>query len=214
MTGPKPARSTAGTLCKEFILKIRLFFLIVLYIAIACSSYGGDVDYVSPLTQIPARGVSLTSPEEKGWFIIDPDGKGAYLAKVGATKSETYAIAITYFESINFKSEKEFLDSVKQRNRASSERFKIRTANEELNRLRGPYFVNYYSLAEDSGAHQMPKGKSFAIIEIMGFYARHPNDPGRLVKVEYSYRYYPGNEDSEFKKKAEWVLDHATFTTP
>ena len=192
----------------------KIIFLCTLLIAAFSYSYGEAIDYFPPLTEMPGRGISLTSPDEKGWFVFDPDGKGAGLVKAGPTNTESYAITISYYDSSNFKSENQFLDLVKKMNTGNSDRFKVRKNKEELDHSRGAYFVNYYSLAEDYGAHKMPKDQSFALLEIMGFYTRHPNDPSLMIKVEYSYRYYPGHEDPEFKKKAEWVLNHAIFTKP
>jgi hypothetical protein len=192
-------------------MKIMLFFLTAFLMVFSFHAYGSEIECLSPLTKIPAHGITLTSPDEKGWLVHDPDGKGAYLGKEGPTKSESYVISITHFNHI-VKSEQELLDSVKQMNTGSSDRYKLRIASAEFNRSRGAYFVNYYGLTEDHGAHQMPRGKDFALLEILGFYARHPDDPGHIIKVEYSYRYYSGHEDPEFKKKAEWVLNNAVFT--
>ncbi|MDD5760129.1 MAG: hypothetical protein PHI06_13725 [Desulfobulbaceae bacterium] len=196
-------------------MKIRIFMIAVFLTAFSFYAYGDEIDYFPPLTKMPAHGITLTSPDEKGWFVSDPDGKGAYLLKVGPTKSETYAIVITMHSNNHIiKSDDELLDYVKRMNRGSSDRFKYRLTNEEFNRSHGVCFVSYYGLAEDHLAPQMPKGKEFALLEISGFYARHPDDPGLIIQVEYSYRYYPGHEDLDFKKKAEWVFKNAFFTKP
>ncbi len=112
---------------------------------------------------MPARGISLVSPDEKGWFVFDPDGKGSSLVKSGPTKSESHAITITYMQSTGLESEKEFLDTVKQKTGSSDDRFKIREKNEELDRSRGTYFAKYYRLSEDHGAHQMPKERTIGV---------------------------------------------------
>lgn len=195
-------------------MKKSLILLTFIFVTPFFTSFGIAIDYYPPLTKMQGRGITLTSPDEKGWFEFNPEGKGAALVKAGPTNHESYSIIITYFNSSSFKSENEFLDSVKKLNTGSPNRFKVLSRIAELNPSRGAYFVNYYSLAEDYGARRMPKDQTFALLEIMGFYTRHPDDPTRIIKVEYSYRYYPGHEDPEFKKKAEWVLNQVTFIKP
>jgi hypothetical protein len=189
-------------------------FLSLLMLLRHYHSHRNVIEAFPPQTEMQGRGITLISPEEKGWFAFDPKGNGAALMKAGQSKSECYAIVITNFRATNFKSEKDFLNQIKQMNTENPNRFKIRSTKEELNSLRGPYFANYYGLYEYYGIHSMPKGNNFALLEKMGFSALHPNDPGLIIRVEYSYRYYPGHEDPEFKKKAQWVLEHATFTKP
>jgi hypothetical protein len=189
----------------------RIFFVVLI---LFISSYAtlNATDFVTPRTKLPGKGITVISPDEEGWLFFDPDGKGKHLAKDGATRIETYAINLNYHRSGNFKSEDEFLETIKQILTYTEKRFKLRSANVKLNPKRGPYFVNFHILSEDYEANQMPKDKKFALIEMMGFYARHPDEPSLIIMLQYSYRYYPGHEDPEFKKKAAWVIKNATFT--
>ncbi len=201
------------TLDRKHTMKIINLFLVISFLFISFA-YGDSANYIEPLSKIPSRGICLTSPDEKDWFIFDPDGKGGYLAKAGPSKKESYAISVEYspVRSPGFKSKKEFLEWAKKYHNMDSERFKIRSTNVELDSSHSSYFVNHYILAEDHGANKMPKNQKYAMVEAMGFFACHPDNPNLVIKVGYSYRYYQGHEDPDFKKKAKWVLDQVTFT--
>jgi hypothetical protein len=184
-------------------------------------SYTAADDRVAPGTKLAGRGISLVSPNEYGWLVLNRGEKGAsvgvtrglILAKYGPTRRETYTIQADYLKSAGSQCEKDLPGGIKAPfNATAPERFKIRLQQAELDPLRGPNFASYYVLAEDYGAHGMPENEKYALLEEMGLAACHPNDPGLLVKVGYSYRYYTGHEDREFKKKAKWVLDHVMFT--
>jgi hypothetical protein len=188
---------------------------VLLLLGCCVCSYAAADDRLHPQTKFASHGISLLSPDEDGWVVFNPTGKDPTLAKYGATRIETYSIQISYSKSPSSARacERDFAGIAKRINTTVSDRFKVRVNRADLDLSRGPYFVNYYVLAEDYGAHGKPSTQQYALFEQMGFFACDPNDPDRLVRVEYSYRYYPGHEDPEFKAKAKWVLDRATFTT-
>jgi len=179
----------------------------------SCATLQRDI---APQTTLPTpAGVFVVSPDENGWILFNPSGGGTAIVKHGPTKLESYGIdarSITVPKSRSC--EKEFPAAVKLLTAMDPNRFTPRLQQVEADSSRGANFVNYYVLVEDHGAHGMPKDQSFALFEVMGLMGCHPYNPDLLVTVDYSYRYYPGHDDPEFKKKAKWVLDRVTFKRP
>lgn len=200
---------------KKLFLKFGYLIFTAIFMAIASHSYGDEGDPVSPLTEFQFPGISLTIPDEDGWLEFNPKNKDitGFVKDGPNIKSESYVISVEIYNSTGLRSEEELLELVKNQSTGGS-RLKFLVSDAELDRSRGVYFVKSYMLAEDHGAHQMPKDESFALLEAMSFNALHPYDPDALVSVSYSHRYYPGYEDPGFRNKAKWLLDHAVFTKP
>ena len=174
---------------------------------------------IAPMTAVVVRGMSLTSPDEKGWV----QSRGAAevtLGKLGPDGIASSVIRVRDIQSPCPATDEAFLDIVKRLNAKVPGRFRVRETNVELDKSRAiPFrrkapFANFHYVVEDSEAPQKPANQSFVVFETMGFVACHPVDPGLVVLVEYTSRYDPGREDKDFKPKARWVLERATFTTP
>ncbi|MHB8811120.1 MAG: hypothetical protein ACYC9M_14075 [Desulfobulbaceae bacterium] len=207
------ARSLEEILTRRFII-LTIFLLLTSRLSLAeALPY---TEPIPPLSQVPGKGILFTVPDENGWMLFDPDGKGSTIVKQGKSKIESYVISLDYYQQPNPKSENEFkelYEILKQRELAPP-RYRGLHADEEFNYSRGKYFLIFYYLIEDHEACHMPLGQKYLLLEVMGFLAVHPDNPDLIVRVAYTYRYSPGHEDHKFKEKAKWVLDQATFAKP
>ena len=122
---------------------------VLLLLGYCVCSYAAADDRLHPQTKFASHGISLVSPDEDGWVVFNPTGKDPSLAKYGATRIETYSIQISYSKSPSSlrACEREFADIAKRINTTVSDRFKVRVNRTDLDLSRGPYFVNYYTLA-------------------------------------------------------------------
>ncbi len=183
------------------------------------SGYSAEPPYIKaipPLVRVPGEGVSFVIPNEQGWMFFDPDGKGATIAKIGQSEAETYTISLDIYDQDSQVSEQEFrqfYEAQKQRE-LDGPRYISRVAEDEVDKSKSHPWVGFYYLVEDHEARNMPSDQEFLLLETMGYLAINPENPGVILRVAYSYRYIPGHEDSNFREKAEWVLDHTEFYEP
>lgn len=191
--------------------------LIVLIISILFTDFVSAgppyIDKVPPLSKISGVGISIIVPDESDWLIFDPDGKGSTIVKFGKSKFESYIISVDYYKHPDTKSEYKFNDLYKilKERELTPPRFKVIKVSEKPNILKAKDFINFYYLVEDHQAKYNVSDENYMLLETIGFLAVNPNDHSSIVRVSYSYRYFKGNKDRKFKKKAKWVLDRAAF---
>ena len=195
-------------------IMIKFCILIISLLLASCAAGPPYVGEIPPLSKIPGVGVSFTIPDENGWHLFDPDGKGSMIVKTGKTKLESYIISLTYNKHTTPLSEAKFRELYETKQTMGwhpPERYKVILSKEEPISSRGKYFNSFYYLVEDHQAKIMPSGEKHMLLEVMAFFAANPNDLTTTVEISYSYRYSPKNKDNKFKEKAKWVLDHALF---
>lgn len=168
---------------------------------------------IPPLSQVPGVGVSFVIPNEDGWAFFDPNGKGATIVKSGKTKIESYVISLLYMKESSPISEGKFQDLYDklEKDETESSRYKAHVIENEFSYLHNNSIVNFYYFIEDHGAIKLPNNSNHMLLEAMGIITVDPNRPDTLLKIAYTHRYAPGNEDPNFKEKAKWVLDHVEF---
>jgi hypothetical protein len=196
---------------KKFILLI----LIAVFSSV-CNSYSSEPPYIKnlpPLSKVPGVGVNFIIPDEEGWMLFDPDGKGSMIVKHGASENESYAISLDFYNQSQPKTVSEFqtLYNILKDREVKPPRYKSIIANENQRIDTGDYFIEFYYLVEDHEASKMPKNAKFMLMETMGIFAVNPEIPDNLVRVAYSHRYLPNNKDNQFREKAKWVLENVTF---
>lgn len=189
--------------------------LILIFIPyVSHSDESPSIQEIAPLTQIPGLGVSFKIPNEDGWMLFDPDGKGSFISKSGQTKIESYIISLDSYKQPIPDKESEFnqlYDTLKSRE-IEDPRYRLLTIEEKPRDSSSKFAINFYYLVEDHQPIEKPTDQSYMLIETMGFFASHPNIPDNLIRVAYSYRYIKGHEDSNFKNKARWVLSNVEFS--
>ena len=192
--------------------------LIVLTICIfSCVSDINGPPYttnLAPLSKIPGLGSSLVIPNEDGWILFDPDGKGSFITKFGQTEIESYVISLDRYNHAVPNSSDEFrkLYEILKQREISVPRYKLLLVKESARASLSTYALDFYYLVEDHQPIELPNGDEYMLLETMGFFALHPYIPDTLIRVAYSYRYAKGHEDSLFAEKAKWVLGNVVFT--
>ncbi|UCB56623.1 MAG: hypothetical protein JSV30_05285 [Candidatus Omnitrophota bacterium] len=164
---------------------------------------------VKPSTELQVFGVKFVSPAEKGWVkLVENPGQLA-LGKEGNSKYETYAITASLFKLPSVDSEEDFLACIRKgrKDDTDPERFKILEDQDNLCPEKGSYYVAYHTLSEDYAAAKMPRDKEYLLFEMTGFYWRSAYNPNIGIHVGYSQRCFPENQDPDFDKKAEYIID-------
>ena len=198
---------------------MQLYALLLAVPALLAALPSSATEALAPMTPVPARGVTLTSPDEPGW-VENRGTTEVTLGKLGMDGVVSSVIRIRDIQSPCPETDEAFLEIVKRLNAKVPRRFRVRETNVGLDKSRAiPFrrrapFANFYFIVEDSEASQKPANVAYIVFETMGFVACHPVDPSLVVLVEYTSRYNPGREDRDFKTKARWVLDRTAFTTP
>lgn len=193
----------------------RLLIVIIFQFLVSCATVSEGPPYIKkipPLTQVPGLGVSFTIPDEEGWMLFDPDGKGSTIVKVGRTKIESYVISLDSFQLPDSDTSYDFrkLYEASKKGEITPPRYSSLVIKDEANKSESE--ISFYYLVEDHQPIKIRAGDEHMLLETMGVFAKHPKIPNNIVRIAYSYRYAIGNEDPEFKKKAKWVLDQITFT--
>lgn len=188
----------------------------VLLLSSCASSPGGSpaVKKVPPLAQVPGRGVTFTIPKESGWFLFNPDGKGATIMKSGKTEIESYGISLDFYRLPIPETALDFKEGYDKLTRAetSPPRYKLLAIEDNINEVDNRFNINFYYQVEDHQAVKIPLGDKFMLLEAMGLLAVHPSIPDYIVRISYSHRYSIGHGDPKFKEKAKWVIDNVVFT--
>ncbi len=194
----------------------RLFVLISILLSVSCANIPGDplpAKEVPPLAKVPGRGVTFTIPNEDGWFLFNPDGRGATIMKSGETKVESYAISLDFYRVPIPETDSEFKKAYENLKKIaiSPPRYKSLATEESFNSDNNRFEMNFYYLVEDHQAEKNPPGDKYMLLQAMGILAEHPSIPDYIVRITYSHRYAIGNEDLNFKEKAKWVMENAAY---
>jgi hypothetical protein len=198
-------------------LRYRILFFAILIFLVACNSQQKGPPYIkeiAPLSKIPGIGVSFVIPNEKGWMLFDPDGKGSFISKFGQTKIESYIISLDCYQQSIPETVSEFkkLYKVLEQRETESPRYKPLLIQEQLLDTHNKFAIKFHYLVEDHQPKEKPIGYEYMLLETMGYFVVHPNIPDNMVRIAYSHRYVEGHEDPKFKEKAKWVLDQVVFT--
>lgn len=164
---------------------------------------------LNPSTEFEVFGFNIVSPAEKGWVTFIESPAELALGKLGDSKYESYAITASIFKLPSVNSEEDFLTCIKKARKDDTdpERFKILEDEENLSPEKGTYCVAYHTLCEDYSAAKMPRDKEYLLFEMAGFYWRSPFNPNIGMHVGYSQRCFPENQDPDFDKKAQYIID-------
>ncbi len=192
-------------------------YIAILILLASCDLGEKEASYIEKiprLSNVPGAGISFVIPDEEGWMLFDPDGKGAMIARQGRSKIESYIISLDTYQQSVPKTEDKFkqLYQVLKQGETSPPRYNPLVIEDRLRDSKNSYCIDFYYLVEDSQPKKLPVGDDYMLLETMGFFAVHPNIPNYMVRVAYSYRYAKGHEDPQFKTKAKWVLEQLTFT--
>ncbi len=196
-------------------MKKLIALIIITLLCNACTSSGGlpYIKEISALTKVPGLGATFVIPDEEGWMFFDPDGKGSMIVKHGKSEIESYIISLDRYKQPAPESVEEFdsLYNTLKNREINNPRYKLIKVNEKPISSRGNYFIGFYYLVEDYRASNKPKGTEYMLLETMGFFTVNPEIPDNLVRVSYSHRYLPNNQDGKFEEKARWVLENVSF---
>ena len=203
----------------------------VLSLAILCASCASSPWQDAPLPpkQIVLKGFLLTPPAEPGWQVNtrpSPDLLSLAKRNHATDPYENYAIQAYVLNIATWvKSNEDFLRAAKE-GKAINGMPQYKILKQEINpHMRsGEYCVLSHVVAEDHGKTQLRPYPSFGfgmarrldamIFEEIQLTCRHPQNKGVAIDLAFSLRYYPGEGDSLFSKKAMRVVDSVEFTAP
>jgi tetratricopeptide (TPR) repeat protein len=170
-------------------------------------------EVADPSVRIDIRGASVLPPQEKAWKIIQKSENRLSLIKGNPQSDATYTASVMINELSDFESEEQFSKEIPKKFLSvyDSDRFTIKKEEGEITRSRENYCWTYHLIVEDRAA-KTRTGKKVMLLEIIGYICQHPKDRTKGINMQYSHRYYPGDEDPEIKNKAKEFLDNVTFT--
>ena len=169
-------------------------------------------EVADPSVRIDIRGASVLPPQEKAWKIVQKNDNQLSLIKGIPQSDSTYSAIVMINELPDIESEEQFSEISKKFLAVyDTERFTIKKEEGEISYSRETYCWRYHLIAEDRGA-KTRTGEKVMLLEVIGYICQHPKDRKKGINFGYSHRYYPGDEDTEIKNKANEFLDNVTFT--
>jgi tetratricopeptide (TPR) repeat protein len=191
--------------------RIALFLLTIVFIY-SCNGQSFR-EVADPSVRIDIRGASVLPPQGKTWKIIQKNENRLILIKGNPQSDATYTASVMINELSDFESEEQFSKEIPKKflSAYNSDRFTIKKEEGEISRSRENYCWTYHLIVEDRAA-KTRTGKKVMLLEIIGYICQHPKDRTKGINMQYSHRYYPGDDDPEVKNKAKEFLDNVTFT--
>ncbi|MBU2630389.1 MAG: hypothetical protein KKE61_17390, partial [Proteobacteria bacterium] len=92
-------------------MKKFIFLILIAIIFTVCNSCSNGPPYIKklpPLSKVPGIGVNFIIPDEEGWMLFDPDGKGSMIVKHGPSEKESYVISLDFYNQSKPKTLSEF----------------------------------------------------------------------------------------------------------
>lgn len=194
----------------------KLLGLAVLLALAACAPE--PVQYRYP--EVPADqktfaidGVEFAAPGEPGWHRVT---QTRYKFDVGKLGSDDYTLGLSasLYKAPDPVAGKDWAEQVKEGEDAntSAPRFLTTLHDVEPVKLGAAACARSHMVVEDHAPHTHSGKQGTMILEVLSLNCRHPDDPKVGVDVAYSERYWPGEGDGEFMKKAEALLSSVQFT--
>ena len=158
-------------------------------------------------------GVSVLPPQEPEWHILGMTQSQLALAKGGQLFGESYATVVWSYDLPHLDTEQDFLKVVSEGWAADPRagRFTNMKHEENLVRGRGAVCVHFHVVSDDNAA-QIGTERKFMVMESIGYHCQHPKNRHIGVRLEYSHRHFPGNDDPAMEAKANAFLDQVQFT--
>ncbi|WP_022664033.1 hypothetical protein [Desulfospira joergensenii] len=191
----------------------KILILLFVFLLTSCV-HEKTSNFVDPSERInDVVGVSVLPPQEEGWQIASKNKTQLVLAKYGPTENSSYIANITIFKLPKFETEQQFTQYISEGKKAQQPEERFRVIQDEKENIKGGanYIMKYHTIAEDKVA-TAKYGNKTMILEVLGYTGQHPQNHAIGIELGYSYRYQLGNEDINFKEKANTFLDSIIIT--
>ena len=156
---------------------------------------------------------TVLPPAEIGWVVANMSKQNLSLAKRGGAQDETYAIQVMLLQIPTFNNDEEFKSYIDKGLRADTngERFKqLETEVITINSSYGNCIKNT-SKTEDTKPRKISNKSGNMILENIHYTCKHPTISNGAANFSYSHRYYSGQEDLDFEKKADILFSNFKF---
>lgn len=158
-------------------------------------------------------GVQFAAPGEPGWHVVTQTRYKLDLGKLG---SDDYTLGLSagLYKAPGPVAGKDWAEQVKEGEDAntSAPRFLTTLHDVEPASVGTASCARSHMVAEDHDPKTHSGKQGTMILEVLSLNCHHPDDPKVGVDVGYSQRYYPGEGDPEFMKKAAAILESVRFT--
>ena len=164
------------------------------------------------VTRVYIDGASFEPPHAKVWYAEAHTRYLVALITPRANINETTAVEIQLYKNprpvSGPVSEADFVQQVRQEQdqNIDPKRFSLRAHEVTPAKLGKAVCARSYSLALDRAPHTASHSRKPMLLEISALSCLHPDDPRVGVNVSFSERYYPGDQDPDFKATAAKML--------
>lgn len=165
------------------------------------------------VTRVYIDGASFEPPHADVWYVETHTPYKAALVTPHADINETTAVEIQLYKNPNPTStpvsEAEYVQQVRQGEEKDTDpkRFTMQIHEVTAAKVGKAICARSYSLATDHAPHTASHNGKPMLLEISALNCLHPDDPRVGVNVSLSDRYYPGDQDPDFKATAAKMLD-------
>jgi hypothetical protein len=152
-------------------------------------------------------------PHGAGWIIPNRNATTLSFAKEGSGQDETYAVNVFVVEIPKLASREEFLAYIKsgREKDTDSKRFNIVQDNYAFYDGSEDYCIQYHSIVQDNAAQKRSNNKEAMLLEMAGFFCRHPQNKNTGIYFDYSHRYYSGHQDDKIVDMAKKTFNSLKF---
>ena len=188
-----------------------LAFIVVCFVSCA-PTFSKITDPSTRLNNI--SGVSVLPPQEPEWNIGPMTQFELTLAKRGQPDGESYAATVMVFSFSNLYTEQDFLKAILMKRASEPQDDRYTNVTDEVNLVhdRGAVCVRIHEVREDKAAHIGGTETKVMVLEAITYFCQHPKNERIGVRMEYSHRHFPGNDDPAMEAKANAFLDQVQFT--
>ena len=156
---------------------------------------------------------SFLPPQENGWIIRSQKYDKLHLFKQGSKDDETFVILAWSGQLPNFEREEDFINAVKAKFDRIPKQKRIKIIKSDfLPGDNSDFCFLIYEIMEDHSAYKYTTDrKDYMMLETFRRLCRHPTNKNIAISIEYSHRYYPGDNDPDFMSKAEMIFNNLEY---
>lgn len=193
-------------------LKNIMFVTLAVVLITSCNTRQFE-DVTDSSAPIDIAGVSVLPPKGSNWKVVSKSETNISFISKGSQPDATYAATVMQLKLPDTESKEQFANKMREKLQSEREnkRFNLIKNEGQLSVGQGTICWRYHMISEDRTA-RTASGKKRMLLEMVGYICQHPKTKNKGINIQYSHRYYSGDQDVGIEAKADEFFNHVTFT--
>lgn len=189
-----------------------MFVILAVVLITSCNTRQFE-DVTDTSASIVIPGVSVLPPKGNNWKVVSKSEADISFVRRGSQPDATYAATVMQLKLPETESKEQFANEMREKlqSETENERFKFIKNEGQLSVEQETICWRYHMISEDRTA-RTDSGKKSMLLEMVGYICQHPKAKKKGINIQYSHRYFSGDQDLEIKAKADEFFNHVTFT--